>query len=131
MRRRLLTILTSLSVLLTSTGVKSASLPGPAASLYSAHGVVEEIKAESKIVIIRHQAISNYMAAMTMPFNVKDTNELAELQRGSLIDFDLYVTTNESWVARIVKTGRITLPPFSASAVAAARAPNLSDQKYE
>jgi len=116
---------------LTSIGVKSASLPGPAASLYSAHGVVEEIKAESKIVVIRHQAISNYMAAMTMPFNVKDTNELAGLQQGSLIDFDLCVTTNESWVARIVKTGSVSLPTPSASTVAPAPASNFSDPKYE
>jgi protein SCO1 len=126
-----LTIITSLSVLFASTGAKSALLPGPAVSIYSARGVVEEIKPDSKIVVIRHQAISNYMAAMTMPFNVKDPGELAGLQRGSLIDFDLYVTTNESWVARIVKTGSVTLPPCSASTVAPPPASNFSDPKYE
>ncbi len=131
MRRCLLTILTSLSVLLTSTSAKSASLPGPAVSIYPGRGVVEEIKPDGKIVIIRHQAISNYMAAMTMPFNVKDTNDLAGLQRGSLIDFDLCVTTNESWVARIVKTGSVSLPTPPASAVAPAPASNFADPKYE
>ncbi|HEV7926521.1 MAG TPA: SCO family protein [Verrucomicrobiae bacterium] len=131
MRPRLLTIVTFLSVLLASTSANSETLPNPAVSIYSAHGVVEEIKSDSKIVIIRHQAISNYMAAMTMPFNVKDTKELAGLQRGSLIDFNLYVTTNESWVARLVKTGSVTLPPVSATAVAPAPESNFSDPKYE
>jgi len=127
----LLTIITLSTVLLASAGAKSSLLPCPAVSIYSARGVVEEIKPDSKIVIIRHQAIPNYMAAMTMPFNVKDPNELAGLRRGSLIDFDLYVAANESWVARIVKTGSVTLPPFSAGAVAAPAASNFSDPKYE
>jgi protein SCO1/2 len=131
MRRWLLTISTTLAVLWASTGAKCASLPGPVVSVYSARGVVEEIKLDGKTVIIRHQAISNYMAAMTMPFQVKDTNELAGLERGSLIDFDLCVTTNESWVARIVKTGSVSLPPVSASSVAPAPATNFTDPKYE
>jgi protein SCO1/2 len=131
MQRWLLTITTALAVLSASTGAKCASLPGPGLSIYSARGVVEEINLDGKTVIIRHQAISNYMAAMTMPFNVKATNELTGLERGSLIDFDLYVTTNESWVARIVKTGSVTLPPVSASNLAEAPASDFSDPKYE
>jgi protein SCO1 len=131
MQPRLFTIITALSVLLASTGPNAALLPGPAVSIYPAHGVVEEIKSDSKIVIIRHQSISNYMAAMTMPFNVKNANELAGLQRGSLIDFNLYVTTNESWVARLVKTGSVTLPPLSVAAVAPAPESKIADPKYE
>jgi protein SCO1 len=124
-------IITFLSVFLTASGAESALLPGAAVNIYSARGVVEEIEADRKIVIIRHQAISNYMAAMTMPFNVKDPNELAGLQRGSLIDFDLCVATNESWVARIVKTGTVTLPPISVGSVAPTPELNFSDPKYE
>jgi protein SCO1 len=131
MQTWLLTIIGSFFVLSASTGAESALLPGPGVRIYPAHGVVEEIKPDRKIVIIRHQAISNYMAAMTMPFNVKDPNELAGLQRGSLIDFDLHVTTNESWVARIVKTGSVTLPPISASSDAPTAAADFSDPKYE
>jgi protein SCO1/2 len=131
MQSRLLSIIASLSVLLASTGAKSALLPGLAVSIYSVRGVVEEIKPDSKMVVIRHQAISNYMAAMTMPFKVKDPDELAGLQRGSLVDFDLYVTADESWVARIIKTGSITLPPLSPGTVDPPPASNFSDPKYE
>jgi len=131
MRPWLLATITALSILLAPTGAKSALSPGPDVNVYSARGVVEEIKPDSQIVIVGHEAISNYMAAMTMPFKVKDRNELAGLQRGSLIEFDLHVTTNESWVARIVKTGSVTLPSFSARAVALSPASNFSDPKYE
>ena len=37
-----------------------------------AKGTVMELKPDGRTVVIRHEAISNYMAAMTMPFKVKD-----------------------------------------------------------
>jgi len=93
--------------------------------------VVQELKPEDRIVVIRHEAISNYMDAMTMPFKVKDANELAGLQRGSKIDFELHVGENESWVAKIVKTGTLSLPPLPAAAVAPASGSEYADPKYE
>jgi len=131
MRLRLPAIIASPAVLLASTGAVSGLPPDPGVSVYSARGVVEEIKPDGKVVIIHHQAIRDYMAAMTMPFNVKDAGELAGLQRGSLIDFNLYVATNESWVARIVKIGSVTLPPLSAGSVLPAPASDSSGPKYE
>ena len=77
----------------------------------SAKGVVMELKPDGRTVVIRHEAISNYMAAMTMPFKVKDPNELAGLQRGDEISFQLHVTESESWVEHIVKIGTVSLPP--------------------
>ena len=35
------------------------------------------LEPNGKAVRIKHEAIPGYMAAMTMPFDVKDTNELA------------------------------------------------------
>ena len=131
MKPWLLIVITALVMALASMGANSATCPGSAVSIYPTHGVVEEIKPENKTVIIRHQAISNYMAAMTMPFNVKDTNEFAGLKRGSLIDFYLCVATNESWITGIVKTGSVSLPPLSAAAQAPPPVSNFSDPKYE
>ena len=76
-----------------------------------ARGVVKEINLDSRKVIIGHEAIANYMAAMTMPFNVKDSRELAGLQRGDEISFRLHVTETESWVDQIIKIGTVSLPP--------------------
>jgi protein SCO1/2 len=77
--------------------------------VFAAAGIVEEIRPEAKIIVIRHEAISNYMAAMTMPFNVKSPAELAGLQRRDEVTFQLHVTETESWVDHLVKTG--TAPP--------------------
>ncbi len=60
---------------------ESAGLPLPSSAsgsserVFAAKGVVEELKPDGQTVIIRHEAISNFMAAMTMPFKVKETND--------------------------------------------------------
>jgi protein SCO1 len=131
MRPWLSTISTCLFVLLVSISAKSALLSDPAVRVLSARGVVQELMPEDRIVVIRHEAISNYMDAMTMPFKVKDTNELAGLQRGSKIDFELHVGENESWVAKIVKTGTLSLPPLPVAAVVPASDSEYADPKYE
>ena len=97
--------------MLLACGAKSAGpLPasGGAAAAprsFSAKGTVMELKPDGRTVVIRHEAISNYMAAMTMPFKVKDPGELADLQRGDEISFQLQVTESESWVDHITKIG--------------------------
>ena len=129
MRPWLLILSVLLFVLLIPSRTKSASpsallplsLPAPssdhAVRVFLAHGVVEELKPADQIVVIKHAAISNYMDAMTMPFKVKDPGELAGLQRGSLVNFELHVGANESWVAKIVRTGTVSLPPLLTNAV--------------
>ena len=54
-------------------------------------------------VIIQHEEISNYMAGMTMPFEVKDTNELRGLQAGDTVAFHLVVTPTNGWIERLAK----------------------------
>lgn len=130
MQSWLLALITFLFALSASTGAKSALLPDPAVRVFLAHGVVEELKPDHQVVVIRHQAISGYMQAMTMPFKVKDPDELAGLQRGSQVDFELHVGADESWVAHIIKTGSIALPPLATNTVTPPAA-NFSDPKYE
>lgn len=98
------------------SSAKSAGLipsPGGEATnvrMFMAKGVVKELNPNDKKVVISHAAISNYMAAMTMPFRVKDSRELAGLQRGDEISFRLQVTESESWVDQITKIGTVSLP---------------------
>jgi len=68
-------------------------------------GVVKELKADGRTVVIAHEAIPNYMEAMTMPFKVREPRELTGLQPGDKIRFRLRVTDTESWVESISKTG--------------------------
>ena len=76
---------------------------------FAAKGVVEELKPDGRTVVIQHEAISNYMADMTMPFKVKDQNELAGVQVGDEILFQLHVSDTESWIGSITKIGTVPL----------------------
>lgn len=67
------------------------------------------------MVVIQHEAISNYMVAMTMPFRVKDPGEIAHLERGDLVTFRLLVSTKESWIDEITKTGHRVLAKEAAN----------------
>jgi protein SCO1/2 len=117
----------STSLTLSLSAPLPALLPDPAVRVFPAHGVVEELKPADQIVVIKHGAISNYMDAMTMPFKVKDPGELAGLQRGSLVNFELHVGASESWVAKIVRTGTVSLSPLLTNAVVTVS----PDAKYE
>ena len=89
---------------------------GPRA--FATKGVVEEIQPAAGIIVIRHEAISNYMEAMTMPFKVKTAKDLAGFQRGDEILFQLHVTETESWVDQLVKSGTVPLAENKKSAPA-------------
>jgi protein SCO1/2 len=77
---------------------------------FSAQGVVQEVKSDGQILVIKHNAIPGYMDAMTMPFKLKGPAAGNGLQRGDEISFQLHVTENESWVDHIQKTGSRVLP---------------------
>ncbi len=78
---------------------------------FKGKGIVLEIKPDAMEVVIRHEAISNYMDAMTMPFKVKVPGMLAGLKRGDQVSFQLNVAADESWISDIVKTGEVPLGP--------------------
>lgn len=71
-------------------------------------GVVQQVHFSRKEVEIKHQAVPGYMPAMTMPFDVKDTNELSGLAPGQPVQFRLLVTDTEGWIDHIRKVGAPT-----------------------
>jgi len=71
--------------------------------VFQVKGVVVAVKARQKTVEIKHEAIPDYMPAMTMPFDVQDTNELAGLAPGDPVSFRLNVTDTEGWIDQIHK----------------------------
>jgi protein SCO1/2 len=83
---------------------------GTNALTFSAQGVVQEVKSDGQILVIKHNAIPGYMDAMTMPFKLREAAAGNGLQRGDEISFQLHVTENESWVDHIQKTGSRILP---------------------
>ncbi len=70
---------------------------------FQVNGVVRELKPDGKTVVIQHETVPDYMPAMTMPFEVRETNELNGLQPGDAIAFRMNVTDTDGWIDQIHK----------------------------
>ena len=73
--------------------------------VFEVRGVVEEVKATEKKIVIRHEEIPDYMPAMTMPFDVKNTNELAGLAPNDQVSFRMIDTGDDGWIENLKKIG--------------------------
>ena len=92
----------------TSTADNRTSTKSSTQQVFQVKGLVVAVKPREKAVEIKHEEIPGYMPAMTMPFDVKDTNELAELEPGQRVSFRLLVTDTEGWIDHIQKLGEAT-----------------------
>ena len=68
---------------------------------YVVRGVLKEVRQEEHQLVISHEDIPHFMAAMTMPFSVKDAAMLTKAAIGDKITFQLHVTESDSWVDHI------------------------------
>jgi len=73
--------------------------------IFQVKGIIVNVKAGTKEVEIKHEEIPGYMPAMTMPFDVRNTNELAGLAPGDAVAFRMIVTDTEGWIDQIRKLG--------------------------
>ncbi len=73
---------------------------------FSVKGVVQEVYPDGKTVKIKHEAIPDYMPAMTMDFEAHNTNELRGLAKGDAVSFQMVVTDNDGWIEQIVKLNK-------------------------
>lgn len=87
---------------LTFIGFTSFAWSSAAARTYQADGIVVEVLRPERALIVSHRPIDGYMAAMTMRFAVADESELAGLQPGSRIQFEIG-TTGDMAVARKIR----------------------------
>jgi protein SCO1/2 len=83
-----------------STANSSAPAEGSITN-YASRGVVQAVHPEKKSVVIKHEEIPGYMPAMTMPFQVRDTNELKGLSVGGRVEFRLRVTEKDGWIDQL------------------------------
>jgi protein SCO1/2 len=74
---------------------------------------VVSVDAKQKQVMLDHEEIPGYMAAMTMGYKLKDDSDYARLQPGDRIEATLAVTGTESWLEGLF----ITRPPAGAESV--------------
>ncbi|NOS72305.1 MAG: redoxin domain-containing protein [Verrucomicrobia bacterium] len=118
----LLTIVLSATILLPGCGTKQShnedsgktALDLPTnVTAYQVKGVLREIRAEGWKALIAHEDIPGYMEAMTMLLDVRNTNELANLQPGDQITFRMLVTDTDGWIDHVERTG-VTNAPVAA-----------------
>ncbi|MSU36258.1 MAG: hypothetical protein EXS36_14410 [Pedosphaera sp.] len=68
---------------------------------YPVRGIVRELPADGKKVIIKHEDVPGYMPAMTMPFPVRDPAHLQGVKIGDTVRFRLRVTSTDGWIDEI------------------------------
>jgi protein SCO1/2 len=78
---------------------------------FEVRGTVREVRLEDRTLIVAHEEVRNYMAAMTMPFRARHPEELSGLAPGDVIRFRLTVAESESWIDHIAKTGELAPVP--------------------
>lgn len=77
---------------------------------YFGVGEVRSLGTDGKSVVVKHEAITNFMEAMTMPFPVHDPRELQGLKSGDRINFRLRVTATDGWIDQIQKSQTTNAP---------------------
>lgn len=81
----------------------SARPAGTNLQTYPAAGVIISLQPDGKTAKIKHEKIPGYMDAMTMDFEVRDTNELRGLSAGDAVSFRMLVTDKDGWIDQVKK----------------------------
>lgn len=128
-------VIVGIALILALPTAKAGPLSAPqssnAARTFTVHGVVMALKPADQIIVIRHEAISNYMDGMTMPFKAADTKTFSALSPGDQVTFQLHVTDQESRVDNFVKTGFEQIPTNAAAPTAPVASPHASLLDYK
>jgi protein SCO1 len=88
-----------------------------AAAAYTLQGQIISIAPDGMEANVKHEEIKGFMAAMTMPYKVRDSKELASLKPGDLFTSTLVVVSNDAYIKDVKKVGEAPLenPAPSAS----------------
>jgi protein SCO1 len=82
-----------------------SSVQASTAKRYHLKGKVVSIDKPSKMAIIDGEDVPGFMAAMTMPYQVKPESELDKLSPGDSITADIVVQDDNGWLEDIAVTG--------------------------
>lgn len=78
--------------------------------IFQVTGVVQRLETNGTTVVIKHEEIPDYMPKMTMPFEVKDTNELRDVFPGDHVSFRMLVTEDDGWIDQVTVYLRTNAP---------------------
>lgn len=128
-----LAFLFCVAALLTFAGCTKPASPSAATSAepqrYDVRGIVRGIGFADREITVEHEEIPGYMAAMTMPFSVKEMREVEALKAGDAIGFQLVVTDTDSWITGVKKiaASEVRLPEAKRSAFAAPKVARVKE----
>jgi protein SCO1/2 len=91
---------------------------------YTLQGQILSIEPNRMQANIKHEEIKGFMAAMTMPYKVRDAKEFADLKPGDLINSTLVVVSNDAYLKNVKKVGEAPL-------AAPAAAPPSATSEFE
>lgn len=83
---------------------ETAQVASPNAKRFPLKGKIVSVNLQKKTVEIDHEAIPNYMEAMTMPFPVRDADILNTMTKDSEIKAEVVVDRGDYWLENIVLT---------------------------
>jgi protein SCO1/2 len=88
---------------------------------YPLQGQIMSMAPDHKQATINHEEIKGFMAAMTMPYHVRDPKQLEGIAAGDLVKAKLIVASNDAYLVDVQKVGQAPLPqpPAETSAPAA------------
>ena len=99
-------------------GAAASSAPSASARRFAFRGVVRAVDPAKREVTVEHEAIPDYMDAMTMPFPVKDDPQVFEiLHPGDRLEAKLVVDRGSYWLEQILTKGFVATPAAGATAV--------------
>lgn len=108
----------SFVLLLCTAALTSACARKSAEREYRLQGQVMSVADNRQQATINHEAITGLMAAMTMPYNVRDPKQLEGIAPGDLINAKLVVVSNDAYLTDLKKVGQAPLAPRPADAPA-------------
>lgn len=85
---------------------------------FTLQGQILSVQAGRKEAVIRHEEIPGFMSAMTMPYNVVDAKEYADLAPGDLITASLIVEPTRAYLEKVKKVGSAPLEALAPSEAA-------------
>ena len=95
---------------------------------FSARGVIRELPAAGRSLVIKHEDIPGFMPRMTMEFDLGPAHRPTGLRVGDSIEFQVHANETESWISdvRVVGTNSPVLPmPAGLSSAALLNAGSL------
>jgi protein SCO1 len=87
---------------------------------YTLQGQILSIAPDRLSADVKHEEIKGFMAAMTMPYKVRDAGEFKDMKPGDLFTATLVVVSNDAYLKDVKKVGEAPLETAAAPAAPSA-----------